>query len=159
MKAKFFLALLAFAGLTGLAAAQDKAADLAIIANKSTKLDNVSTADLKRYFKAEKTKTPDGTKLVVVACDQGTPERAAALAGLYAMNEAEYSDYFVEATFTGAVAAAPKSLASAAAVKAFVASTPGALGYVKGSETDDSVQVLKIDGKLPGEAGYKLKVK
>ena len=148
-----------FAGLALSVAAQNKSSDLAVVVNKGIKLEELSTADLKRFFKAEKTKTPDGTKVVLAMFDNGNPERAAALSGIYAMSETEYADYFVEATFTGAVNAAPKALPSMAAVKAFVAQTAGAFSYLKASDVDDSIKVLKIDGKLPGEADYKLKIK
>jgi hypothetical protein len=136
-----------------------RAADLAVIVNKTSALVNVSSTDLARYFKAEKTKAPDGKKLVIVMQEAGLPEREAALKGIYKMTEAEYADYFVEATFTGAVESAPKAMPTAVAVKKFVAEVPGGIGYVQLGDADDSIRILKIDGKLPGEPDYKLKIK
>lgn len=146
--------LLAF--VLGVVAA--RADDLAIVVNKACGLDHVTSAELAKYFKAEKTKAPDGTRLVLVVQDAGRPERDVALKKIYKMSESEYSDYFVEATFTGAVAAAPKSLPSSAAVKQFVAATAGGLGYIAASEADDSVKVLTVDGHAPGDADYPLKL-
>ena len=80
------------------------------------------------------------------------------LKAIYSMSEAEYNDYFVGQTFTGAVSAAPKSLPSPAAIKLYVAQTPGAIAYVRASDADDSVTVLKIGGKSPGDADYPLKM-
>src|SRR4051812_13771979 len=94
--------------------------NLAIIVNKGCHVDNLTAADLAKYFKADKTKAPDGTKFVIVMHDTGRPERDAALREIFKMSEAEYANHFVEATFTGAVAAAPKAFGSAAAVKKFV---------------------------------------
>ena len=74
-------------------------------------------------------------------------------------SEAEYNDYFAGQVFTGAVKSAPKACPSSAAMKEYVAATPGALGYVKASEADDSVKVLKVDGKAPSDADYGLKIK
>jgi hypothetical protein len=151
--------LLVFAGaMTPSAHAQDKAGSLAIIVNKASKLSDLSLADLQKYFRADKTKAPDGVKIVIVMADAGRPERAAALKTIYKMSEAEYNDYFVGQTFTGAVAAAPKSLPSPSAIKLYVAQTPGAIAYVQAGDTDDSVAVLKIGGKSPGDADYPLKV-
>jgi hypothetical protein len=45
-----------------------------------------------------------------------------------------------------------------AAVKAYVAQTPGAIAYIRASDADDSVKVLKVDGKSPGDADYGLKL-
>jgi ABC-type phosphate transport system substrate-binding protein len=139
--------------------AQDKADQLAVIVGKTSSLEAVTTAELQKYFKAEKSKAPDGTKIVIVMQDVGRPERDAALRDIYKMGEAEYGDYFVGQTFTGAVKSAPRSFASPAAVKQYVAETPGAIGYVRASDADDTVKVLKVDGKAPGEADYSLKMK
>jgi ABC-type phosphate transport system substrate-binding protein len=75
------------------------------------------------------------------------------------MSESEYNDYFVGQTFTGAVASAPKTFPNGATVKAFVAQTPGAIGYVRASDVDSSVKALKVDGKSPSDADYSLTTK
>jgi hypothetical protein len=62
----------------------------------------------------------------------------------------------MQAAFTGKDIAPPRDVASAAALKQFVAGTPGAIGCILASEVDDSVKVLKVDGNAPGEPGYKL---
>jgi len=157
---KFLLSLGLLAAMTAVGVrAQDKADCLAIIVPKDSKLDDITSADLQKYFKADKTKTPDGTKIAIVMIDVGRPERDAALRAIYKMNETEYNDFFVSATFTGAVAAAPKALPSVAAMKKYVGDTPGAIGYLRASDADDTVKVLKVDGKAPGEPDYKLKMK
>lgn len=130
---------------------------LAVIVNPANKLDGVTTKELQRYFKAEKTKTPEGLRLVIVMQDVGRPERNAALKNIYKMNEAQYTNFFVEATFTGSVTAAPKSVASGAAVKRFIAATPGGIGYVLSSDIDKSVKSLKVDDKNPEDSDYPLK--
>ena len=157
---KFFL-VLGFLALvsTVRVQAQDKADCLAIIVGPGNSLTDVSKADLDRYFRADKTKAPDGTKISIIMLDAGRPERDAALRGIYKMAEAEYTDFFVSATFTGAVAAAPKSFPTPAAVKKYVATTPGAMGYIRASDADDTVKILKIGGKAPGDADYGLKIK
>jgi len=143
----------------GVVHAQDKNADLAIIVGKSSSLDSVSSADLAKIFRAEKAKGSDGVKFVLAMRDPGSPERVAVLSQIYQMTEAEYTKFFLQATFTGAVQSAPKQVSSAAAAKQLVSGTVGAICYVRGGETDDSVKVVKVDGKLPGEDGYPLKMK
>src|ERR1051326_7414570 len=155
----FLLLACLTAANTRMVFAQDKADHLAIIVNKASKLDEISMGDLQKYFKAEKTKTPDGTKVIIVMLDIGRPERDAALKSIYKMSDTEYNDFFVSATFTGAVQAAPKALPSPAAMKKYVSDTAGAIGYLRASDADDSVKVLKVDGKSPGEADYSLKLK
>jgi hypothetical protein len=48
-------------------------------------------------------------------------------------------------------------------VKAFVAGSPGAIGFVKASDfhgdgSDGGVKSVKVDGAGAGDAGYKLKM-
>ncbi len=158
MKKFIFIALVAVFG-AGAANAQDKNADLAIIVGKSSALDTVTTADLAKILKAEKAKGSDGVKFALSVREAGSPERAALLGTVYQMTEAEYTKFFLQATFTGAVQSAPKQVAGAAGAKQFVSGTPGGISCVRGSDADDSVKVVKVDGKLPGEDGYPLKIK
>jgi ABC-type phosphate transport system substrate-binding protein len=134
------------------------AEDLAIVVGKGCPVSEVSSTELTKIFKCEKTKAADGSKLTVVVRSGGS-EHGSALASIYKTDVAGYNKYFLQATFTGTVAAAPKALSSGDAVKAFVAETPGGISYVKASDIDANVKALKVDGKAPGEAGYPLQVK
>jgi len=142
-----------------LARANDKADDLAIVVGKNSTLDNVTLAELVKLLREEKSKSSDGVKFIVLAREAGSAERSAALKEIYQMTEAEYQKYFLQATFVGAVQAAPKVVSGAAATRQFVAGNSGAIGYVRGSDVDDSVKVVKVDGKSPGDAGYGLKLR
>jgi hypothetical protein len=144
---------------TGFASAQDKNSDLAIVVNPASSLDNVTSADLAKIFKADKTKSPDGVKYIIAVRDTGSPERVAALKSIYQMTDAEYEKFFLQATFAGTVQSAPKQLGSGAAVRQFVGSEKRAISYLRASEADDTVKVLKIDGKSPGDPDYPIKIK
>jgi ABC-type phosphate transport system substrate-binding protein len=137
----------------------DKGDDLAIVVNKNSTLDNVTQAELVKILREEKSKSADGVRFVVLAREPGSAERSAALKSIFQMTEAEYQKYFLQATFVGAVQAAPKVVSGAAATRQFVAGNPGAVGYLRGSDVDDSVKVVKVDGKSPGDAGYSLKMR
>jgi ABC-type phosphate transport system substrate-binding protein len=141
------------------AVAQDKSADLAIVVNPACSLDNLSSAELTRIFKAEKTKNPDGVKYLLTTRETGSPERNAALKVIYQMTDSEYEKFFLQATFAGTVQSAPKQLASTSAVLQFVGGSPGAISYLRASDADGSVKILKIDGKSPGDPDYPIKIK
>jgi len=133
--------------------------DLAIIVGKNNALDTVTTAEILKIFRAEKRKGADGVKFVIVMREPGAAERALILSKLYGMEEDDYTKYFLQATFVGMVQSAPRELPSAAAMRQFVAATPGAIGYLRAGELDDSVRALKIDGKAVGDPDYKLNAK
>lgn len=138
---------------------QDKASDLAIVVGKNSALESVSSAELLKILRAEKTKGPDGVKFILTMREPGSAERAAVLSQVYQMSEADYTKYFLQATFTGAVTVAPKQIAGAAALRQFLGTTPGAIGYMRASEVDETLKTVKVDGKAPGEADYRLKIK
>lgn len=158
MKTKHTLIMAAVALASFSVQAQSKADHLAVIVAKASPTENLTAAELAKIFRAEKAKDASGTKFVIIQQDAGQAARAAALQGIYKMDEAGYNKYFLQATFTGAVQAAPKAL-SAEAAKKFVAANPGAISYVRADEADDSVKVVKVDGHAPGEAGYLLTMK
>jgi ABC-type phosphate transport system substrate-binding protein len=144
-----------FAVLVGPAAPEGT--DLAIVVNKSTTLDTISSADLRSMFLGEKTKWPDGKKVTPVETSPQSPERALLLKAVFKMSDAALKRYFMQAAFTGKDISPPPELPSAAALKQFVARTPGAIGCILASDVDNTVTILKVDGAAPGEAGYKLR--
>ena len=146
---------LLLAAVTGFAA--DKPDPIVIIVGAKSSLHDISKSDLVRVFRGEKQSDGDGNKIVVLMRERRSPERAVVLKEIYQMSEEEYETYFLQATFTGAVHAAPKKLSGADATRQFVADNPGAIGYIRLSEVDDSVQVVKIDGKSPNDPDYLLK--
>jgi hypothetical protein len=74
------------------------------------------------------------------------------------MSEAQYNRFFMQAVFAGKLNEAPRVIPSASAMKAIAANWPGAVTYILASQVDDSVKALRIDGLLPSDPGYPLKV-
>jgi ABC-type phosphate transport system substrate-binding protein len=159
MRPKFYIVILIASFLTGSVIAQDKAGDLAIIVAKNSAIDSLTSEELHRIFFEEKTKDPDGHRFVIIMRETGSPENAAAMASIYKFDAGEYDTYFLRAVFAGRATGKPQQLNGSAAVRQFIASTPGAIGYARASEVDDTLKVVKVDGKLPGDAGYPLAIK
>ena len=131
---------------------------LAIVVHKSNPITALSSADLRRIFMGEQTRWPGGHGITLVMREEGQPERAAVLRQIYKMNEADLSRYLLHASFTGDLRFEPKVLNSAAGARRFVFNVPSAIGYLRGDETDQTIKILRIDGRLPGEDGYRLLV-
>ena len=132
--------------------------DLAIIVNTANKTDNLSLVQLRSILLAERAHWTDGQKITVVMREQGQPERALVLRAVCRMSETDFNQYLMHSTFTGQVQAGPKLLTSVPGVRKFIFNVPGAIGYVRAGEVDTSVKAMRIDGHLPGEEGYKLKL-
>ena len=131
--------------------------DLAIIVNKTNPVEAMTLAELRDVFLAERSRWPNGRKVTITMLDIGNPERDVVLRTIYRMREADFNRSFLRARFAGETTEEPKLLASPTNMVRFVFNAPGAIGYVRASSLDGSVKVLRIDGRAPGEPGYRIR--
>jgi ABC-type phosphate transport system substrate-binding protein len=130
---------------------------LAIVVNRSNPTESLSLAELRKIFLGQQDHWSNGRRVAVVMLEPGNNERQVVLAQIYKMDEKDYNKYFVHSMFIGEVRAAPKALSTPAEVLKFVFNVPGAIGYVKASEVDDSLKIVRVDSYLPGEKEYELR--
>lgn len=131
---------------------------LAIVVNRSNPIDNLSFTDLRKIFLGERNHWANGHRIAVAMLDYGQPERRTVLRLIYRMNENAYQDFLLREMFRGDVLVAPKTLASPTILRKFVFNAPGAIGYVRARDVDESVKVIRIDGLLPEDKGYRLQI-
>src|SRR5437773_11987911 len=154
-------AVLLSAGLSpGLAPQSHAAADdsLAIVVNRSNPVENLSFAELRKIFLGEQTHWSNGRRITVVMLEPGKQERQAVLTQIYRMDDKDFNNHFLHGMFTEEVHAAPKTLATSTEVLKFVVNVPGAIGYVRGTEADESVKVVHVDSRLPGDKDYSIRL-
>jgi ABC-type phosphate transport system substrate-binding protein len=152
------LVVVALSAMTPAAARAQDSEALAIVVNRNNPLNEVSLSELRKIYRGQRLRWSNGRRVTLVMRDPGTPERDAMLRRLYGFDEREYRRVFLQAIFSGEAGDAPKMLASPNGVLRFVFNVPGAIGYVRASETDSSVKVLRVDGRLPSDHGYRLDV-
>jgi ABC-type phosphate transport system substrate-binding protein len=133
----FTAALLRFASHEVLAADE-----VDVVVNKANSISDLPLADAKKIFMGDKSTWPSGKRITVIMLSQGQPERAVVLREIYKMAEGDYGKYFMQAAFTGKVTAPPKDVGSAAQMKQSVTENPGAIGFLKKDDVDDSVKVV-----------------
>lgn len=131
---------------------------LAIIVNQSNPVENFSLPELRKIFLGERSHWPNGRRITVVMMDPAQPERKVILREIYGMNEKDLNNHFIQGVFTGVVLVSPKTLGTPAEVLKFVFNVPGAIGYVRASEVDSSVKILRVDGRLPDDKDYGLRM-
>jgi len=90
--------------------------------------------------------------------EPGELERKCMLLDLYQMSESDLKNHFLHGLFTGEILVSPKVLATAVGVRKFVFNVPGAIGYVRLSDVDATVRVLRVDELLPDDRGYRLRM-
>jgi len=131
---------------------------LAIVVNRSNPINNLSFTELRKIFLGDRNHWPNGHRIAIVMLEYDHPERRAVLRLIYRMEEKAYEDFLLRGVFRGDVFVAPKTLASPTIVRKFVFNAPGAIGYLRASDVDESVKVVRIDGLLPEEKGYRLQI-
>jgi len=108
---------------------------------------NVTSAHLAKILRGEVKKWPDGRNVVLVL-HTSSPGEMATLQHLSKMSEADVKALL--AAHNDAI----QTVTSDADVIDAVASTSGAIGFVEEHSITDRVGVIRVDGKLPMEAGY-----
>jgi ABC-type phosphate transport system substrate-binding protein len=139
-------------------AARNNEKGLAIIVNRSNPVDNLSRTELRAIFLGQRSHWANGRRITLVMMEPGQPEREAVLRQVCRLGEAEFRRRFLQGLLTGEVLVSPKTLASPIGVRKFVFNVPGAIGYLKPEDVDDSVKVVSIDEHFPGDAEYALKL-
>jgi ABC-type phosphate transport system substrate-binding protein len=120
---------------------------MAVVVDKDTNVPNVTSAHLAKILKGEVKKWPDG-KNVMLVLHSSSPEEMVTLEHLTKMSAAEVKALI--ASHKDSI----RTVGSDADVIDAVASTPGAIGFVEERSINDHVVVIRVDGKLPMEAGY-----
>jgi ABC-type phosphate transport system substrate-binding protein len=120
---------------------------MAVVVNKENKVDNVTAVHLGKLFRSEIKKWPDG-KAVVLALHKNSEGETETLERLIKMSPAELKSLI--ATHKDSIVIAT----SDADVLKIVQSTPGAVGLVEIHSVDNTINVVRVGGKLPMESGY-----
>jgi len=158
MHTKLTIALIAIwlAGLAGIAAAVAQTDDVAVVVSEKNHVANLTKPELRRIFAGEKRSWPGGQPVKLFVRAPGAHERAVLLK-LLDMSESEYKQYWTAQVFRGEAQAEPVALFSNGMQKEAVALYPGALALVNFQDVKPGMKVVRVDGHLPGEAGYPLK--
>jgi len=120
---------------------------MAVVVNKDNNVGNITAVHLSKMFRSEVKKWADGKAVILVlhknsAGETETLERLAKIsAGELKALIAAHKDFLVIA-------------GSDAEVLKIVQSTPGAVGLVDVRSVDNTINVVRVDGKLPMESGY-----
>lgn len=112
-------------------------ADMVVIANSS--LPAAELSDVRKVYLGKKTRIAEVSVVPVLNQDSALTQEF--LDKVVGQSNNAYQAYWVEKVFTGQ-ATKPREMTGDAAIKAYVATTPGAIGYVNRSVVDASVKVL-----------------
>lgn len=119
----------------------------AVIVNKDNSVENVSSVHLSKIIRGEIKKWPDG-KAITLVLHKDWPGEAETLEHLNRISTAEWK------SFLAAHRSSITFVDTDADVIKAVQADPGAVGLIEVPSIDNSVNVVRVDGKLPMEQGY-----
>ncbi len=116
-------------------------ADIAVIVNPQSGVSTLTAKEIKAIFLGKKSSFPNGNKAAAVDQTINSASREIFLDKVLGKSEGKLTVYWARLVFSGK-GSPPKSLDGDTAVKAFVAKTPGGIGYINAAKTDSSVIVV-----------------
>lgn len=131
---------------------------LVIVVNRSNPVDNLSLTELRKIFLGNRSHWADGRRITLVMRDPGEAERKILLRDVCGMSEEQLKNHFLHGLYTGEILVSPKTLATPAGVKKFIFNVPGAIGYLRIGDLDNSVKTVRVDELSPDDKSYKLRV-
>ena len=120
---------------------------MAVVVNNDKKVDDDAAVHLGKVFRSEVKKWPDG-KAVVLVLHKNSEGETEPPERLIKMSPGELKALI--ATHQDSV----MLVDSDGDVLKIVQATPGAVGLVEIHSIDNTVNVVRVDGKLPMESGY-----
>ena len=151
-KWRAILALSLLPGMVNTPAAAQKE-DVAVVVNEDNKVSTITLAELRKVFVGEKRSWGVGHPIKLLVTGPGTHERSALLK-LLGMSESEYKQYWTAQIFRGEAQAEPMMLPSVGMQIEALGVFAGGITLVSAAKVKPGMKVLKVNGYLPGEAGY-----
>ncbi|MFN7989640.1 MAG: hypothetical protein U0529_19360 [Thermoanaerobaculia bacterium] len=153
-------ALAAVAGLLAWpapASGPEKSSPVAFVVNSGNAVTELTSAQLRRIYLGEETRWDGKTKITILLLPAGREERRVLLERLLLMSDADFVHHWIAKVFQGEATSGPKTVSTPASMEKLVTGLPGAIGFLRAGDVTPGgpLRVLRIDGKVPGEPGYR----
>jgi hypothetical protein len=148
----FVLGILALVGPPPVVAQN---ADVAVVVSPNNAAAAVGLGELRKMFAGEKRNWPGGQQIKLIVRMPGARERTTMLK-LLGLSEEDYKRYWTEQVVRGEVTNEPLGVPSIGMVLEALKIFPGAITLVDAHDVKPGMKVIKVDGHMPGEAGYPL---
>jgi hypothetical protein len=146
-----------FAVAAAAPAALQAPADIAVIVHPSVAVDNLTAAELRRILTGDREFWPNGARVTILIRAPVARERDVVVRDICQMTEAQFRQHWIGKVFRAETPSGPKIVYTNDMAVDQVGRTPGAVAFVEGPVTAKTVKVVRIDGRAPGQAGYRLR--
>ena len=157
-KVRLMSLLICLANLVCVPVGAAQTGDVAVTVNEDNPVTKLSSTELRKIFAGERRSWSTGLPIKLFVRAPGAHERVALLR-LLGMTEGEYKQYWTMQVFRGEAQSEPIALPSNGMQREAVGAYPGAVALVDVQDIKAGMKVLRVEGRMPGEAGYALKGK
>ena len=133
-----------------------QAASIVVVVHPSVEVDDLTFAEFRKIILGNRQFWAGGKRITLIVRAPVADERTVLLERVYKMSEAQYRQYWVAKVFRAEIASGPRVVLSNEEAVDLVGVIDGAIAIVSSEDVPEGLKVLKIDGLLPGEAGYPL---
>ncbi len=138
-------------------AADPSGGDIAIVVNPTVPVGEMSFTELRRVFLGERQFWSSSLRISLLLHAPAARERDVLLKTVYEMSEAQLRQHWIGKVFRAEAPSAPQMFFSDEEILQALASIPGSIAAVDATRIPKGLRVLRIDGRLPGEPGYRLR--
>jgi hypothetical protein len=134
-----------------------RAGDIAVVVRPDTPADDLSLREIRDLMMGERQFWNSGLRVTLLIRAPTARERDVVLKVIYRMTEAQFRQYWISKVFRAETTTGPKIVYSNQMAMGLIEALPGSVSFVDTDEVPKDLKVLRIDGKLPGDAGYPLR--
>jgi len=138
------------------AMAQPSAGDIAVAVHPDVPIENLALSELRRIVLGDREFWPGSVRVALLVRAPIAHERDVVLKTVCQMTEAQFRQYWIGKVFRADAAVAPKIVYSLEMSIELVNRLPGAITFVDAARVGRNLKIVRIDGRLPGQAGYAL---
>ncbi len=128
---------------------------LAVVVAKGSSVEDVKLSELKRIFTNEGDSDSSGQRYVPFNHPPHTTDRVGFDQVVLAMTPDEVSQFWIERKIRG-LSGPPRSVDSLSLLLRLIARLPGGISYARPNQLTGDVRAIRVNGKLPNDAGYPL---
>jgi ABC-type phosphate transport system substrate-binding protein len=131
--------------------------DIAVVVHPDVPIDNLTVAELRRILLGDREFWASGMRVSLFLRAPVARERDVAIKDVCQMTEAQFRQHWIAKVFRADTPSTPRIVYSGQMAIEQVSRTPGAITFVENSAVVKGVKVLKIDGRSPGQSGYRVR--
>lgn len=128
---------------------------LALVVAKNSPVSEMSLNEVKRLYLGDAISGPNGKKLIPLTQASASADRSGFERVVLGMSADAIARYWIDRKIRGQ-SGPPKSVPSADVLQRLVGNVEGTVGYVRADQVRADVKIVRIDGRVPGDVGYRV---